>query len=261
MSRKGFFGVASSPVVEGKRALLNVGGTAGGIVAFDEATGKTVWTATTDEASYSSPLVADVGGTRLALFLTRNGLAGIDPASGQIRFQRRFRSRSQASVNAATPLVAGDLLFLSASYETGALLLQVNGSDLKEVWSSDDALSNHYATSVLREGTLFGFHGRQEFGQSLRSIALRTGKVQWSVDDFGAGTVTLAGSRLLILRESGELVLAPASPLEFRPTSRAQLLPGTVRAYPAVAQGFLYARNEKTLVCVDLRPQKSRAKP
>src|SRR5204862_5326929 len=59
-SPKGYFGVASSPVVDGDRVLVNVGGTKGGLVAFEAATGKTLWTSTSDEASYSSPVVADI---------------------------------------------------------------------------------------------------------------------------------------------------------------------------------------------------------
>ena len=114
-------------------------------------------------------------------------------------------------------------------------------------------MSNHYATSVHRDGILYGFHGRQEQGPSLRAVEFRTGKVRWNVDQFRAGTVTLAGDRLVIVRESGELVLAPAAPDAFRPLARAQVLTGTVRAYPALSDGFLYARNESTLVCVDLR--------
>ncbi len=68
-----------------------------------------------------------------------------------------------------------------------------------------------------------------------------------------AGSVTLVGNRLLIMRESGELLLVPASPEAFRPLARAQILPATVRAYPAIADGFVYVRNDNTLVCLDLR--------
>ena len=41
----------------------------------------------------------------------------------------------------ATPLVIGDLLFFSASYETGALLLRVSKKAVEEVWSGDEILS------------------------------------------------------------------------------------------------------------------------
>jgi outer membrane protein assembly factor BamB len=255
--RKGFFGAAGSPLVEDGRVIANVGGMDGskgaGIVAFDAATGAVLWTATDHQASYSSPVGATFGGRRHAVFFTRNGLVALDPATGSVVFQRPWRSRSASSVNAATPLVIGDVIFASATYETGAVALRVNGSALTELWSSDDVLSNHYASSVHADGYLYGYHGRQEFNPSFRAVDLKTGAVKWSVDRYRAGSVTLVGNRLLIARETGELVLAAASPDAFRPLAKAQVLRGTVRALPAVDNGFVYLRNENTLVCLDLR--------
>ncbi len=250
---KGWFGAAGSPLVEDGRVMANIGGRDAGIVAFDAKTGNVLWTATADAASYSSGVAATIGGRRHAIFLTRNGLVGLDPATGAVLFQRAWRSRSAASVNAATPLVIGDLIFVSAEYGPGAAALRAAGSQLTELWASDDALSNHYATSVYQGGHLYGFHGRQEFGQSFRAVEFESGQVKWSEDRFGAGTVTLVGNRLLILRENGELVIAAVSPNAFRPLARARILPPTVRAYPAIADGFVYVRNEDTLVCLDLR--------
>ena len=134
----------------------------------------------------------------------------------------------------------------------------MQGNELTELRSSDEVLSNHYATSVYHKGFLYGFHGRQEFNPSFRAVELTKGTVKWSADKFHAGTVTLAGDRLLIMRETGELILAPATPEAFRPIAQAQILPPTVRANPALADGFLYVRNsdtrDNTLVCLDLRP-------
>jgi outer membrane protein assembly factor BamB len=250
---KGFFGAAGSPLVEDGRVIANVGGKNAGIVAFDAKTGKVLWAVTGDAASYSSGIGASIAGRRYAVFLTRNGLVGLDPATGEVRFQRAWRARQAASVNAATPIVNGESIFVSAEYGPGAGVLRFDGSKLTDVWSSDDVLSNHYATSVYSGGYLYGFHGRQEFGQSFRAVDFQTGKVRWSEDRFGAGSVTLAGNRLLILRENGEMVLAAASADGFKPLARAQVLPATVRAYPAIADGMLYARNDDTLVCLDLR--------
>jgi len=253
---KGFFGAAGSPLVEGGKVLANIGGRNAGIVAFDAKAGIVAWTATADEASYSSGVGATIGGRRSAIFLTRNGVVGLDPSTGMVHFERRWRSRIAASVNAASPLVIGDLIFVSAEYGPGAAVMRVEGSKVTELWSSDDALSNHYATSVHHAGFLYGFHGRQEFGPSFRAVDVNTGKVRWSEDHFGAGTVTLAGKNLLILKETGELQLSPAMPDGFKPMARAQILPNSVRAYPAVADGFLYARSKDKLVCIDLRKQK-----
>jgi outer membrane protein assembly factor BamB len=250
---KGYFGAAGSPIVEGGRVIANVGGDKAGVVAFEARTGKVVWTATEDDASYSSGMAATIGGRRSAIFLTRENLLGLDPATGAIHFQRRWRARLAASVNAATPLVVGDSIFVSAEYGPGAGVLRVDGSKLVELWASDEVLSNHYATSVYHDGHLYGFHGRQEFGPSLRAVDFKTGTVKWSQDQFRAGSITLAGDKLLIIREGGEMILAPASPGGFRPLARAQVLPGVVRPLPAIADGFVYVRNENTLVCLDLR--------
>jgi outer membrane protein assembly factor BamB len=250
---KGFFGAAGSPLIEGGRVIANVGGKNAGIVAFDAKSGKVVWTATSHAASYSSGVAATILGRRYGVFLTRDGLVGLDPATGEIRFQRAWRARQAASVNAATPVVIGNAIFVSAEYGPGAGVLQFDGAKLADVWLSNDVLSNHYATSVYQDRRLFGFHGRQEFGPVFRAVDMQTGKVLWSTERFGAGTVTLAGSRLLIIRESGELMLAAVSSTAFQPIATAQVLPATVRAYPAIADGFVYIRNDDTLICLDLR--------
>ena len=250
---KAFFGAAGSPLVEDGRVIANVGGPGAGIVAFDAKTGRLLWTATNDAASYSSAVGATIGGRRVAVFLTRNGLVGLDPATGRLQFQRAWRSRSASSVNVATPLVIDDRIFVSAEYGPGAGVLRVDGGKLVEEWASNDVLSTHYATAVHRDGVLYGFHGRQETGPSLRAVEFRTGKVLWSVEQFRAGSVTLAGDRLLLVRESGEIVLAEATPEAFKPVARSQVLAATVRAFPALADGYLYLRNDRILVCLDLR--------
>lgn len=250
---KGFFGAAGSPLVEDGRVIANIGGREAGIVAFDAKTGNVLWKATSDGASYSSGVGATIAGRRAAIFLTRNGIVVLDPSTGRVSAQRPWRSRSAASVNAATPLVVGDLVFVAAEYGPGAGAFRLADATLTELWASDDALSTHYATAVQREGILYGFHGRQEFGPSLRAVDLLTGKVRWNVDQFRAGSLTLAGDRLVIVRESGELIVAAATPEAYKPLLRAQVLPGTLRAFPALSDGFLYLRNEQTLVCLDLR--------
>jgi outer membrane protein assembly factor BamB len=253
---KGFFGIACSPLVEGRSVLLNVGGANGaGIVAFDKDSGKTLWRSTEDAASYSSPVAATIGGKRYALFFTRSGLVGVEPADGKIDFQFHWRSRMNASVNAATPLVVGDLIFISAAYQTGAALLRVRNGALQTVWSGDDALSEHYATGVYRDGFLYGYDARADIapGCNLRCVELMTGKVRWSENGFGAGTILLAGDQLLVLRDQGELLIAPASTVAFKPTARAQILGSGVRPYPALANGRLFARSKDKLVCVDLQ--------
>jgi outer membrane protein assembly factor BamB len=250
---KGFFGMACSPLVEGDAVVLNIGGPAAGVVAFDKSNGKMLWHVTDDEAGYASPTAATIHGKRYVLAFTRAGLNAIAPADGKLLFHFPWRSRMDASVNAASPLVMDDLIFLSASYGTGAILLRFKEEGPEKLWSADEVMSNHYATSVYHEGFLYGFDGRQEQGPNLRCVELKTGKLRWSEDHFGAGTLMLANGRLLVLTEKGQLIKAPASPDGFKSTGKAQVLPFDVRAYPALADGLYYARGKDKLVCVDLR--------
>lgn len=250
---KGFFGMACSPLVEGRAMLMDIGGKGAGILAFDVASGNVLWKAGSDEASYSSPVATTINGKRYALFLTRKFLTALDPSTGKIYFNFPWQPAIHASVSAATPLVIGDLVFISASYGAGAAVLKFKESGPEKLWSGDDTLSNHYSTCVHHDGFLYGFDGRQEQGCNLRCVELKSGKVRWSLDRFGAGTITLAGKDLLVLTEKGELIAATASPTDFKPAARAQILPYGVRAYPAIADGLFYARSNEKLVCLDLR--------
>ncbi len=250
---RSYFGVGTSSILEGGRLLVNVGGRDAGIVAFDKDNGKEVWKATEDGASYSSPVAADIDGVRHVVFLTRQGIVSLDPANGKVRFQKRWRSRMDASVNAATPVVVGDQLFFTACYETGAILVKAKKDGLETLWSNDRSLSCHFGTPVYHDGFLYGFDGRQESGTEMRCVELKTGKVRWSKEGFGCGSMILAEGNLIVLSEGGELVLVECKADKYREKARAAVLGGPCRAQPALANGRLYARDNKKLVCWKLK--------
>jgi outer membrane protein assembly factor BamB len=248
-----FFGVGTSPLVEGDLVLVNVGARQAGVVAFQKDTGQQVWVATDHEASYASPVAATIDGVRHVFFFTREGLVSVDPANGRVRFSKRWRSRMQASVNAASPLVVGDQIFLSASYGTGAVLLRVRKDAVDEVWSGDDVLSCHYVTSIHHAGFLYGFDGRQESGTQLRCVEWKTGKLRWTRPGFRCGPMILAEGNLIVLSEDGELCLIEATPEAYREKARALVLGKPCRAPMALAEGRLFARDNQRLVCWNLK--------
>jgi outer membrane protein assembly factor BamB len=244
-----FFGVGTSPILEGGRLIVNVGAREAGIVAFDKETGKEVWKATGDGASYSSPIAATIDGVRQVVFLTRLGIVSLDPADGSVRFSKRWRSRMNASVNAATPVAFGDQLFFTSCYDTGAILVKAKKDAIEEVWSNDQSLSCHFGTPVYHDGFLYGFHGRQETGTEMRCVEAKSGEVRWSKDGFGCGSMILAEGNLIVLGEGGELVLVEAKSDKYREKARASVLTAPCRAHMALANGRLYARDNKKLVC------------
>ena len=251
---KGFFGIACSPLVEGDLVIINVGSPPSrGIVAFHRLTGKVVWNTSQDEASYSSPIGATIAGIRQALVFDREGLKAVTLSTGKIRSSYPWRPRIHASVNAASPVVHGDQVFLSTSYSTGAIVLDLTEPSPQKIWSNDQALSCHYGTPLYHRGFLYGYHGRQERGADLNCVDWKTGTVQWTAPHVETGTVTRVKDRLLILQENGELVLADAGAERYQERDRAQILPSGVRAYPAFANGIFFARSPKKLVAVQVR--------
>ena len=170
-----FFGIGTTPLLEGDLVLVNVGGTDAGVVAFRKDTGKEAWRSTSQGASYASPIAVTIDGVRQVIFFTRQGFLALDPKTGTVLHEKRWRSRSEASVNAATPIVVGARVFLTTSYNTGAILLKVSSKEIQEIWKGDDSLSAHFTTPVYVDGYLYGSDGRQEEGGTLALHRFRHG--------------------------------------------------------------------------------------
>ncbi len=207
---QGFFGVGATPVLDGNKLIVAVGGQPeSGLVAFDAGSGETIWQAvgqkTWDGAdtgwanepkyiwtgeemvvSYSSPLVVTIHGQRHVLCLMRQGLVSVDPQTGAENFHYWFMSRINDSVNAARPVVVEDTILLSAAYRVGTALLRVapDGKSVKEEWVSPDNLQTHWSTAIHRDGYYYGFSGRHENEGTLRCIKAETGEVVWQTNGF-----------------------------------------------------------------------------
>lgn len=251
---EGYFGVGAGLLHVNGKLIVNVGAKGAGIVAFDAATGKEAWKTTDDPPSYSTPTALDIGGKPHAVVFTRTGLVVVNVDTGEVKYRHRHRSRIDASVNAATPLVWKDEVFLTAQYGTGAVLLKLSGKEPEEVWANDTSLSCQYDTPVRVGEFLYGVHGRQDTGAAdLVCVEWKTGAVKWKQPRFGVAHLIAVDGGILALTEAGELVRFDASPKGYMERARAAVLDGLTRAAPALADGRLYLRNEAKLVCVKLK--------
>ena len=252
--KKGFFGTACSPVIAGGTLVVHVGGKDGGIVGFDPATGKESWKILGHPASYSSPVAAKLGGEDLVALFGKDGLVVIDPVKGEVRASRAWKPRNPYSVNAASPVVSGDRILVTTSYDTGAMVCDYAKGKLDVVWSGDESMSCHYNTPIRVGGKLYGVDGRQERGAKLRCVEFDTGKVLWTEESVGIATLASADGTILALTEKGELVLFDAKAKDYRELARRTILKGgKTRAGFALSAGRLIARDEKTWICIDLR--------
>jgi len=255
---EGYFGMASTPIVEGDKVLVNVGGDAqgAGIVAFSRETGQTEWKATHERAGYSSPVGATVDGTRHVIFVTRLSVLSLDPESGNVRFRFPF-GRLGPTVNAASPVVFDGHVFVTASYGIGAVLARIGRAEDDVLWRDEKVLASQYTTCVEHEGCLFGIHGRQDGRPAdLKCFDPKSRDVHWTQPLFGYATLLKAGDKLLILKTDGVLVLAAANVDRYEELARARIAETTTRALPALAHGRFYVRDTRTLQCLDLAEKK-----
>jgi outer membrane protein assembly factor BamB len=285
-----FFGTANTPLVEGNLLIVNVGAPGGPTVAaFDKLTGKTVWGAGKDWGpSYASPVPATVHGKRRIFVLAggesrppTGGLLCIDPANGAVDFSYPWRSKSYESVNASSPVVVDNYVFISASYKTGGVLLEITPDfKPKVVWTKLD-FGMHFSTPVYKDGYLYGFEGRNEPDASLVCVEFKTGKEMWRIvhewdETFEVGgskktqkmspyrgTLLLADGSFLATGEFGHLMWLDLTPKGFKELKRAWLFAGRETwNLPVLSHGLLYiTQNTRDalngvsprLLCYDLR--------
>ncbi|MDZ4684216.1 MAG: PQQ-binding-like beta-propeller repeat protein [Planctomycetaceae bacterium] len=248
----GYFGAGSSPLVDGNRVIVNVGGPKGaGVVAFDIATGKTAWQATDELASYSAPIRADIDGQPRLLVITRSQFLGLDPATGKETFRVPFGARGP-TVNGASPVLIGSQAFLTASYGVGAKGVQLTANKATVAWE-DESLSSQYTTPIVHDGAIYGIDGRQDAGtSSLKCLDVATRKTLWTKAGMEYATLVAADGKLLVMHTNGELRLVKLDRGGYHELGTTNLLSGTTRALPALSQGRLYIRNDRTLACFSL---------
>ncbi len=235
---------AGSPYAQGNSVFFNVG-TAG--IALNKATGVPEWVSGSGRAGYASPVPYTVGGKRGLAFFGGSGLAGLDPETGKPQWQ--FRWSTSHDVNAADPIFTGDSVFVSTGYNVGCALVKLTGGAPRPVWQNKN-MRNHFNSSVLVNGTLFG----NDDGR-LRALDLANGQERWSGTTLGKGGLIAADGKLILLTERGELVIAEAKPDRYAELARARVVStGDCWTQPALANGRIYCRSHSgELVCVDVR--------
>jgi len=239
--RRPEWGFSGSPTIDGKNVILDSGGKGASTVVLNKLTGELVWKSGDDEPGYGSAVVAEFGGKRTVLVLKADALVGSDAARGNELW--RFDWRTSYKVNAATPLVVGDKVVISSAYNHGAAAVRVSGGQASQAWFSK-GLKAHFNSPVHFAGQLYGFDGEAGKRRSaLVCLDLASGDEKWRTTDFKSGSLVLAGDRLIILSEEGELILAEPSPQGFKAISKAKVLTGRCWVQPTLANGRIFCRN------------------
>jgi outer membrane protein assembly factor BamB len=280
-----FFGVGSTPVVYGDLLLVMVGGSpaesqgAGrfemdrvqgngtGVVAFDKRTGAVRYKITDELAAYATPQLSRIDGRPWCFVLARGGLVGFDPVTGKVDFHYPWRARLHDSVNASTPVVVGDEVFISEAYGPGSSLLRVKPGGYDVVWADppgrNKAMQCHWNTPIYHQGYLYGSSGRYSGSAELRCVEWRTGKVMWSQPGLGLASLLYVDGHFVCLSDDGLLRLIRVTEKQYVEVAKAvvrenpegpPLVKPPAWAAPILSHGLLYVRGDDRLVCLRLIP-------
>ena len=243
------FGRSSSPLVVDDLIVVSVGGPDGrSLVAYSRDSGEPVWHAGDDLASYSSPIVATLGGVRQIVVFNHSSIAGHDPASGRVLWSHPWR-RDAPSV--AAPLVISDTrVMLSAGYGIGSRLLEISreGDAVTQslVWEST-RLKAKFTNPIVHDGFVYGLDDGV-----LVCLDPSNGERRWKGGRYGHGQTILAGNRLLVQTEDGEIVLIDPRADAHRELARFRVFDQKTWNPPALAGRFLLVRTDTEAACYEL---------
>jgi len=287
---QGFFGVGATPLIEGELLIVAVGAPGGPeVIALNKQTGDLVWQVGDEWGpSYASPLPTTLHGQRRILVMgggesrpATGGLISIDPEDGKIDFRFPWRPTSIESVNASCPVVVDNQIFISASYNKGGVLLEVQPDfSLRQVWTGK-ALSTHFNTAIAKDGYLYGFSGRNEPDAWLVCVEMESGKEMWREQKMWNETFTYQGQersrrsgilrgnllrvdgQFLCLGERGDLLWLDLTPDGYRELARTKMFfARQTWCLPVISRGLIYiCQNENDpinetkprLLCYDFR--------
>ncbi|NOY43213.1 MAG: PQQ-binding-like beta-propeller repeat protein [Planctomycetes bacterium] len=244
------WGVSCSPLVTEGKVIVSAGGDSGrSLLAYDVETGSLVWSAGDDSASHSSPVLATLDGVSQTLIFNGPGVKSHDVNTGEVLWGYDWRGGHPHIV---MPVVlSDDRVLISSGYGTGSQLVQVSqdpqGSwSASQVWDSK-RLKSKFANIIVHDGYIYGLDDG-----IFVCLDLASGKRQWKRGRYGHGQIIQAGDLLLVMAESGDLVLLEPTPEEHRELSRFSVLNGKTWNPPALAGQYLLVRNDKEAACYRL---------
>lgn len=241
--------LSESPLIDGDHVIVTPGGPDATIVALDKSSGKTIWTSQglSDNAAYSSCILADVQGVPTIMALTAQAGVGVRATDGKPMW--RYEKVANRTANIATPVFHDNKVFYTSAYDTGCALLGLTAQNgtvkADEIYFSRD-MQNHHGGVVFVNGFLYGYSNA-----ILTCLEFGTGRVAWKDRSVGKGTLMAADGSLYLLSEKNVAGLAGATPDGYREKARFTIpdqgWPSW--AHPVICGGQLYIRNQGWLAC------------
>ncbi len=244
--------LSASPILDAGRLIVCPGGPGALVAGLDPKTGSPVFKGGgTDKVSYSTPVVATVGGRKQLLVFSSRGLSGVDPSKGSVLWTQQWKT--SYDVNASTPLVCGrGAVFISSGYGKGCAMVQVGAGGARKLWENKNVKA-HFSSPVYKDGYIYA----NSDPTHLVCIDARTGDVKWKHPGFEKGSLIAADG--CIIAQDGKkgvirlVKMTPAGYTELGSVTPFSGCRGQAWCGPIFADGRLFARDRDRLVCLDLR--------
>jgi len=250
------WGKAGSPLIVDDRVVISVGGVDGAsLVAYELRDGRQAWAAGDDRSSYASPIVAELAGVRQIVSLDEAFVVGRRIGDGEELWRHPWPSDSDSNAASSQPVPIGDdRVLLSMGYGAGAEVFQLRRDEdrwvTETLWKKPAVLKTKMGNVVIRDGFAYGLNDIY-----MQCVDLKTGRAAWTKrrnPTFGHGQIMLVGDVVLVLGESGELILFEASPKKYRELASFPALTGVTWNNPALAGNRLLVRNAEEAACYEL---------
>lgn len=263
------FSTNASPLIDGEKLMLVIGGKPdAGVIALNKNSGKELWRALDEASANSSPIILEAAGKRQIAVWTQQSVSALDPNNGAVLWRQRLLTSSDNTVS--TPVAQGDLLLI------GGLMLKLDqdkpGASI--LWPDTKAVSHRVlsntSTAMLTEGHVYSATTKGE----LVCLDAQTGARIWTKDGLtskASGTAihffpqgnSGGNGSVLLYTDQGNLIRAKLTPQGYAEVSRAKLLEPVYTfsgrklcwSPPAFANGCVFARNEKEMVCAELKAE------
>jgi hypothetical protein len=251
--KNGDWGISSNPLIDGNSIYVQGGNGDAFAVAVDKNVGKITWKSERGVGAYAQPILIDVKGSRQLAVFAAFGIYGLNPDSGKTLW--KYPWTTNYDVNAATPIYKDGQLFISSNYGHGGALLEVSSTSVKKIWENKE-LKSHFQPAILDGDVLYG-----NSEGKLKCIKWADGKPSWpqaAPDEIGrGGSLTRSKDKLLIMTDSGKLIIAQATPAAYKRLAEAQLFedagrPTQIWSTPLLYKGKLYAKGLEEFNCYDL---------
>lgn len=252
--------LGTSPVLTEKAVVIAVMQTGPSyLLALDRKTGQELWKANRelpapDEAnqSYSTPIVAEIGGQEVLLTLGADHLTCHTASDGELLWkQGGFNPEQQRFFRSiASPVLANDLVICSYSRGKSLTAVKVNAEaeDQRIAWHRTD-LGSDVPTPTVSENRLYVVGDRGD----LSCLNVATGETIWQQElpksriPYSSSPI-VAGGHVFITREDATTFVIQDS--ETYKLVATNSVPGKTVATPVLARGSVFLRTYDHLYCI-----------